>query len=146
MLTLGTIDRDSAAKMFPFLAPDMRARRRAIREVTHSAPEFVFWISPEGRLYDARNSHRQNPPKGFEDIIDEEPTYGGFLRGRVARWFGRQLIVVYCVPEALAEAGPQVEQFLRGLSKIPLPIEADTLVISDNGDIFGTVSDIKQRT
>jgi hypothetical protein len=146
MLTIGSIDRDSAARKFPFLAPDVRARRKAIREFTHTAPEYVFWIYPDGRLYDARDSHRRNPPKGFQHIIDDEPHYGGFLRGRVARWAGQQLIVVYCVSEALAESGPQAEQFLQGLSRMPVPIEDGTLVISDNGDIFGTVRDIKQRT
>jgi len=146
MLTFGSVSRDSAARRFSFLAPAVRARRKAIRDVTHTAPEYVFWISPEGRLFDGRDSHSQNPPKGFEHIVDLEPHYGGFLRGRVARFFGQQLIVVYCISEALGESGRQVEQFLRGLSKMPIPIETDTLVISDNGDIYGTVNDMKHRT
>ena len=58
---------------------------------------------------------------------------------------GHQLIVVYCRPEALAQPGPSVEQLLRGLAQVPLPIDDDALVISDNADIYGTVTDLSYR-
>ena len=146
MLTIGSVDRDAAAKTFPFLAIKFSGRRNAIRDITHEHPEFVFWISPEGRVCDARDSHRKNPPKGFAHIIDDEPNYGGFLRGRVARWVGNQLIVVYCQPDELADAGAKVEQFVRGVSQFPIPLDDRALVISDNGDMFGTISDIQSRS
>ena len=57
--------------------------------------------------------NRDNVPKGFEHILRDEPNYCGFLRGRVVRLNGRQLIVVYCRSEALAEAGSPVEQFVK---------------------------------
>src|SRR5690242_7064323 len=101
-----------AASWFPFLSPRARGRRTAIRELTHRDPEFVFWISPEGALHDAKRSHRHNVPRGFEHIVDDEPDYGGFLRGRVVRLDDHQLIVVYC--------------------RLPTPIDDDALVISDN--------------
>jgi hypothetical protein len=84
-------------------------------------------------------------PKGYEYILQNEPDYGGFLRGRVVRRDGHQLIVVYCRTEALAEAGPLVNQFKLGLEQLPIPIDDDALIISDNADIYGTMMDILER-
>lgn len=85
MLTLGSVSREQAVMWFPFLAESFRGRRESLRRLTHGLPEFVFWIYPDGRLHDARTSHRANPPRGFEWIPGDEPDYGGFLRGRVVR-------------------------------------------------------------
>jgi hypothetical protein len=145
MLTLGSVTRDDAARTFPFLGEGHRGRRTAIRELTHGVPEFVFWIYPDGRVHDARTSHRAYPPKGYEHIVEDEPDYGGFLRGRVVRHAGSQLIAVYCREEALASDTPSLRQLLRGLAQLPIPIEDDALVISDNADIYGTVADLSER-
>ena len=75
-----------------------------------------------GVLHDARDSHLSNVPRGYEHILDDEPEYCGFLRGRVATWLGHQLIVVYCREDALSEAGDRVAQFLTGLAAIPVAI------------------------
>ena len=145
MITTGSISRETAAGWFPFLADHYSGRRNAIRDLTHRDPEFVFWIFPDGRLHDARRSHKDNVPKGHEHILWDEPDYGGFLRGRVVRLDGRQLIVVYCRSETLAKAGGAVEQFVQGLEQMPVPIDDEALVISDNADIYGTVMDIWGR-
>ncbi|HVM61377.1 MAG TPA: hypothetical protein VMV72_10975 [Verrucomicrobiae bacterium] len=145
MITRGSISRESAARAFPFLAEFFEGRRNAIRELTHRDPEFAFWIHPDGQLHDARDSHRDNVPKGYEHILRDEPDYCGFLRGRVVRFNKQQLIVVYCRVEALAESESKIRQFARGLQQMPLPIDLDALVISDNADIFGTVADIIAR-
>jgi hypothetical protein len=145
MITVGSIMREVAARHFPFLADYYPRRRNAIRDLTHRDPEFVFWIFPDGTLFDARHSHRDNIPKGYEHILQDEPDYCGFLRGRVVRFEGRQLIVVYCRPEALAQPGSKVEQMLRGLDQLPLPLEEDALVVSDNADIYGTLADLLDR-
>jgi hypothetical protein len=145
MVTVGTIPRDEAALRFEFLAERYPGRRAAIKEFTHRYPEFVFWIYPDGRLFDARDSHRRNVPRGHAWILRDEPDYGGFLRGRVARVLERQLVVVYCRPEALAAPGPSLVQFARGTVRIPVPIEPETLVISDNGDLYGTFAEVLQR-
>jgi len=145
MITVGSISRETAAAHFPFLATQFSGRRNAIRELTHRDPEFVFWIFPDGTLHDARNSHRDNVPKGFDHILKDGPDYCGFLRGRAVRLDGNQLIVVYCRSEALAQPGPSLEQLIHGLEQIPVPIDDEALVISDNADIYGTVADILQR-
>jgi hypothetical protein len=145
MITVGSVSREVAANDFPFLAEHFPGRRNAIRDLTHRDPEFVFWIFPDGRLHDARRSHRDNVPKGYEYILRDEPDYGGFLRGRVVRLGEKQLVVVYCRPEALAQPGEKVEQLVRGLEQLPVPIDEDALVISDNADIYGTVRDVEER-
>lgn len=146
MVTIGSVSREDAAKRFPFLTAAFSGRRKAIKDFTHRDPEFVFWIYPDGRLFDARRSHRENIPRGYECIVDDEPDYGGFLRGRVASLGQDQLVVVYCREEALATTGEQLAQFLAGLSKLPVPVRDEALVISDNGDIYGTVADLYQRS
>ena len=146
MITRGSISREAAAARFPFLAANYQGRRKAIREFTHRDPDFVFWIYPDGRLHDARRAHRQNVPKGFEHILKDEPDYGGFLRGRVASLGEDQLVVVYCRPEALAEGGDRAKQFVAGISRIPVPLKPQALVISDNGDLYGTVADLMEAT
>lgn len=145
MVTVGSVTREAAAARFPFLATSVSGRRRRIKDFTHRDPDFVFWIYPDGRLHDARQSHQANVPRGHEAILNDEPDYGGFLRGRIASLGTDQLIVVYCRPEALAGPGEKLSQFVSGLFRLPIPLKETALVISDNGDIYGTVSDLVTR-
>lgn len=145
MITIGSISRDEAVLIFEFLAYDFRGRRSALRAFTHTDPEFVFWIYPDGKLLDAKHSHKANPPKGYKWILKDEPDYGGFLRGRVARRLEHQLIVVYCRSELLVENKNTIKQLVSGLGQMPIPIEDNALIISDNGDIYGTVNDLIDR-
>lgn len=145
MVTLGSISREKACEEFPFLASRYRGRRKALKEFTHRDPDFVFWIYPDGRLFDAKDAHIKNVPKGYEYIVKDEPNYGGFLRGRVASNFGDQLITVYCPEEALVYDVNKMSQFLSGISQLPIPISNKALVVSDNGDIYGTIKDIEKR-
>ena len=145
MLSEGSISRESATSKFPFLAEHFSGRRRAIKEFTHLAPDFVFWIYPDGELHDAKDAHRSNVPSGYEYILRDEPEYGGFLRGRVASNHGEQLVVVYCRQDALIDDSEKIEQFLDGISQLPIPLKGDVLVVSDNADIYGTVSDLEAR-
>jgi hypothetical protein len=145
MVTVGSVSREAAARRFPFLTENFRGRRAAIKAFTHRAPDFVFWIGPDGRVHDARDSHRRNPPRGFAHVIDDPPHYGGFLRGRVASEGGDQLVVVYCREQALAAPGPPLRQFLHGIRQLPVPVQEGALVISDNGDLYGTLDDVRRR-
>jgi hypothetical protein len=145
VMTIGSVSRHEAASRFPFLAIHYSGRRSAIRALTHRDPELVFWLYPDGKLHDARRGHRKHVPKGYEHILADEPDYGGFLRGRIVRLGGHQLIVVYCRTEALARPGAAVEQLRRGLAQAPIPIDDDALVISDNADIYGIVADLSYR-
>ena len=145
MVTTGSISREKATELFPFLAPKYRGRRKEIKEYTHTYPEFVFWIYPSGDLFNAKDAHKKNIPKGYDYILKDEPNYGGFLRGRLARQFEEQILVVYCAPEVLLNNIEKINQFLTGIQEIPVPIHPHTLVISDNGDLYGTVADLKSK-
>ena len=145
MITVGSVTREAASERFPFLAQKYPGRRGDIKEFTHRDPDFVFWIYPDGRLHNARDSHAKNVPRGYEHIVNDEPDYCGFLRGRVASLFEDQLIVLYCREDALAAPGEKLAQFLRGLMQIPVFVREEALVISDNGDLYGTVADVKAR-
>ena len=142
MITIGSISREVASQIFPFLASRCRGRRKLVKEFTHLSPDFVFWVYPSGDLHDAKDAHIKNVPKGNEHILKDQPEYGGFLRGRVASNYGPQLIVVYCAENALSERQDKIKQFVSGIEKLPIPIKDDALVISDNGDIYGTLKDI----
>jgi hypothetical protein len=145
MITIGSVTREEAARKFFFLQENVRGRRKAVNELTHKDPDFVFWIYPDGRLFDAKDAHIRNVPKGHRWILDDEPDYGGFLRGRIATSIDGQIIVVYCRPEALASDSQKISQFLDGISQVPVPIAEEALVISDNGDIYGTRADMESR-
>jgi hypothetical protein len=145
LITVGSVTREEAAVAFPFLAARFRGRRNALKDFTHRDPDFVFWIYPDGRLFDARDAHRRNLPRGYEHILDDEPEYGGFLRGRVASSSTHQLVVVYCSEDALAAPGPRISQLLAGLRDLPVPLEESALVVSDNADIYGTLADLALR-
>ena len=64
----------------------------AIRAVTHARPILVFWVSPEGQVIDAGNSHFDNPPAGDKSVLSNA-THKGHLRGRAA-FFGVKIYVV----------------------------------------------------
>lgn len=145
MLSLGSVPRERLAVDFPYLAERYPGRRNAIKALTHAQPDFVFWIYPDGRLHDARDAHARNVPKGHAHILDDEPDYGGFLRGRLVSANGWQLVVVYCRAEALAVAGGPLDQLLRGLAALPVPLSSQAVVISDNADLYGTVADLQDR-
>lgn len=73
-------------------------------------------------------------------------TTEAFLRGSVATDGPHQLVVVYCREEALIAAGEKLTQLLAGLDQLPVPLCGDALVISDNGDLYGTVDDLIARS
>ncbi len=53
MITAGLVPRDLAVERFAFLAQRFRGRRNAIKDFTHTASEFAFWVYPDGTLFDA---------------------------------------------------------------------------------------------
>ena len=145
VITVGSVPRAEIAEAFPFLAERFSGRRSAIKELTHGSPDFVFWVFPDGRLHDAGEAHASNVPKGYEYILEDEPAYGGFLRGRIVTFRGRQLVVVYCRPEALAAPGPKLTQFVQAMRNVPVPLADDAVVISNNADLYGTLTDLEER-
>ena len=66
----------------------------AIRTITHSNPLLVFWISPFGKIYDAKNAHHDNPPDGDNTVLSS-PINNGYLRGRIAMFGNIPYVVIY---------------------------------------------------
>ena len=145
MINSGSVSRSEATDRFEVLAEKVRGRRRALNEFTHTDPDFVFWIYPDGRIFDAKDAHIRNYPKGHAHILKDKPEYGGFLRGRVATKLEHQLIVVYCREDALHSDPARMAQFLKGITRIPVPLDPEALVVSDNADLYGTLMDIEER-
>ncbi len=145
LLTCGSIPRSEAADKLPFLQAKYPGRRTEIRSITHTDPLLVFWISPEGDFIDARDGHLRNPPPEHRHILKDEPEYGGFLRGRVANYAGTVFVVVYCRADALRDDVVRVKQFASGVTQMPVPITQEALVISDNGDLYGSILDLMAR-
>jgi len=67
---------------------------KAIRILTHKDPLLVFWVTPEGRVLDAKKAHFNNPPKGDKSILSHK-TNKGHLRGRSALIGGQVYIIIY---------------------------------------------------
>lgn len=66
----------------------------SIKTITHSNPLFVFWVSNDGEILDAKKSHHENPPKNDRSILADKQ-YKGYLRGRAAFIGNTIYIVVY---------------------------------------------------
>ena len=45
----------------------------------------------------------------------------------------------------MAYDAKKIGQFLDGISQLPVPLAADALIVSDNGDIYGTLNDMESR-
>ncbi len=56
-----------------------------------------------------------------------------------------QLIVVYGRANALVDDHARINQFLLAMAQMPIPLDEDALVISDNADIYGTLYDLRER-
>lgn len=47
MIKVGSIQRAELATTFHFLGARFSGRRRAMKDLTHASPDFVFWIFPD---------------------------------------------------------------------------------------------------
>ena len=47
--------------------------------------------------------------------------------------------------ESLSEKGEMLAQFLKGMKQIPVALDNSALVISDNGDMYGTYRNCQER-
>ena len=83
---------------------------QAIRAITHKTPLLVFWVSPEGRIIDAKDAHFDNPPPGDRSILSHK-THKGHLRGRSALIGNTIYIVIYA--DNLNDLSMRQEALLR---------------------------------
>jgi len=118
-----------------------------IVNVTHGTggyDQFIFWISPQGdKVLEAPKGHIESPPYDDKSILST-PGFKGWLRGRAARLpDGRQLIVVYLEPGEFLKNTYKIHQLLGGISKFPIRVEENAVVVDSSGSILGTVGDLE---
>ena len=128
----------------PFLKNPSRDQ---IVDVTHSTggyDQFIYWISPDGKkVLEAPGGHINAPPFGDQSILGN-PTFKGWLRGRVARLpDGRQLIVVYLEPTTFVSNTYKIHQLRSGINQFPIKIDNNAVIIDGDGGILGTVGDLE---
>ncbi|MGD1841629.1 MAG: hypothetical protein ACFB0B_12140 [Thermonemataceae bacterium] len=145
MITVGSVSREEATQRFYFLERRFTGRKKAIQDFTHAHPEFNFWIDPTGKLWDAREAQRHRINKLPTDLPENVMQESDFLKGHLARQFEDQIIIVHCDQEALIDNQRKLKQLVVGIAQIPVFIHKDALVISDQGDLYGTLEDIERR-
>lgn len=112
-----------------------------IRTITHSNPVMIFWVSPDGEVIEASNSHHQNPPNDDRSILSDKINKG-YLRGRSAIIGDILYIVVYGDDNkelSVRQFSLLRRSYIRILSKLKdkIGIRADNhLFINENGDII----------
>ena len=62
----------------------------------HMAPLMIFWVAPDGRVFEAEGSHHKSPPNGDRGIFC--PGHKGHWRGRAAQISNAIYVVDYCKP------------------------------------------------
>lgn len=105
---------------------------KEIRIVTHTSPILVFWVSPDGRIIDARDGHHGNPPEGDRSILSD-PTHKGYLRGRAAYFGDKIYIVVY--GDAQYELSKKQQTLLRKAHGNLLKMIKSRLPLNQQSDV-----------
>ena len=146
LVTVGSVSREAAAERFDFpRGTVLRAPYRdpgAHAHVTRSSssgPTLTVACMTPGR---ATGGASRRAARG--SCVMSRTT----AASRGAAWPGAQDGSSWScdrLPEALAAPGPPVTQFARGLEQAPVPMGLETLVIGDNGDLYGTYADLVQR-
>lgn len=128
----------------PFLKSPTRDQIVKVTHETEGYDQFIFWVSPSGdKVLKAPEGHLKAPPHGDKSIF-RSPTHKGWLRGRAARLpGGRQLIVIYLEPGEFLRNTYKMHQLRRGLRKFPIPVDDTAVVVDSDGEILGTVMDIR---
>jgi hypothetical protein len=102
-------------------------RWHAVRRQRRASQERSAWLPAHSRR---RTRLRRLPERTSRAVRRRLPTGRGVLPRRGA-----------------CRTGPLLEsQLLTGLQQIPMPVDQDALVISDNADIYGTVDDLRSRS
>lgn len=143
-ITVGSLTRKEAAERYPFLANEYTRLQtwRAIQALSSDVANRIFRICPDGTLYTGldlisfqRAVSKKIDPKEFDDCIVLQAI--SLVHG--------QLFIVYFQVDALARKSPELEQVVIGLTKLPIYVSENSLVVSDQGDIYGIVADLFER-
>lgn len=147
--TTGTVTREEAAKRFHFLGNTCRkdSIMEAIKQLVKSNKSFHVWIEQNG------SAEENSETDSIEESIHLSSTQSGerktkdsdYIYVQIIHALHDQLIVVYFQSELLGFPGSQTLRFVKGMQSIKSPYDYSALVISDQGDLYGTMEDVVQR-
>ena len=118
-------------------------REEVLKNIFHAEPLLVFWVTPAGKILDAGEAHRDNPPEGDKSVFTDSK-YKGHLRGRAALIGSVVYIMIYrpVGEENLTNAQfsllrrtyPGIlEKLVQGHSDLTKKIQ-DAIFIEDDGE------------
>jgi hypothetical protein len=141
-VTVGSVNREAAGLRYPFLAENHRraATQLAIQSLATTEPNYFFSIHLDGSVHSLLNlnelrAHSAGTTADSDDLLLQVL---GMTQG--------QLIITFLLDEdALAQPGPRLNQFVTGVQNISFPLDQSAFVISDEGDLYGTLGDVIDR-
>jgi hypothetical protein len=142
-VTVGSVLRAAAALKYPLLSEDWdrSQTRRAIQKLSSDEPNYFFAISVDGTIRSLLNLNELD-----DDAIEQSAGEEGVLLLQVLSMMQGQLIIAFIDDEnALVRPGARLTQFVKGMRSISLPLDPSALVISDGGDLYGTLADVLSR-
>lgn len=144
-LTVGSVSRDEAEIAFPFLGLKVTREktRRIVQTLASRGESTYFRIDELGKLAGTSKADDLDelaklpsiPSSSRDDVLHVQYTPN----------VHRDLLIVFGLHEELAGSNHIVKQLLAGISAMEPLVSDSALVISDEGDIFGTVADIRNR-
>lgn len=142
-ITVGSIKRKDATIKFPFLSDKLTRieTKRATQNLSSNDYNCFFKIKPDGNIHtilDIKNCSEIYKSKENINLND-------FLFVQIIEMVHEQLIVVFYRVDEIAFPSLKGKQLIEGIKKVGLSIHKDTLVISDEGDIYGNLIDIANR-
>lgn len=147
--TTGTVSREEAAKRFHFLdnTCGKDSIMEAIKQLVKSNKTFHVWIGQDS------STEENSETDSIEESIQLSSTQGGerktkdsdYIYVQIIHALHDQLIVVYFQGELLGFPGSQTLRFVKGMQSIKSPYDYSALVISDQGDLYGTMEEVVQR-
>jgi hypothetical protein len=142
-ITVGSISREAAAMRYPFLAETCRrtATQAAIQSLATTEPNYFFSIRVDGTIQSLLNlnelqAHTVGRTAESDDLL---------LLQVLGMTQGQLMITFLLDADALAQPGPRLGQFVAGVQNISIPLDHAAFVISDEGDLYGTLSDVIGR-
>jgi hypothetical protein len=129
---------------YPFLAEHHRrtATQSAVQSLAATELNYFFSIRQDGTIQSLLNLNELQA-----HTVGRSADSDDLLLLQILGMTPGQLIITFLLDvDALAQPGPRLDQFVAGVHNISFfPLERTAFVISDEGDLYGTLSDVIDR-
>lgn len=144
-ITVGSLTRAEVSAKYRFLADEYKpgTTQRAIQQLSTSDPNYFFRIRSDGTIHSLLNLNELNP--AVAHAHGEAIDFDTFMFLQVINMIHGQLIIAYSELEGLAFPSPRLTQFVKAVQQISIPLAETAIVLSDQGDLYGTLADVKAR-